>query len=500
MMHCNFASLLVAAFLALPSIAQTDEATFDSASADIQNQLEVAIAELAQLRDRIASETVPMSQKLSALEAELQVVRSEYDSTVRVLDGRTLDLTNLAADIKSRKDEASYLNNLLSEFIRNFEPRLHIAEVQRYGDRIEAARIAPESSNLSPAEVYAEQIKILDLALERLEDAFGGTRFGGTAVDDDGSVLAGQFVLIGPAGVFLSDDGRTGASHPDPRANSLEPSMLSFINPADAEAAQALVRDGAGTFPLDPTLLNARKIEETEETFLEHIQKGGPVMYPIAGMFVAAMLVSILKYFSMLFTPGASKRRIKRLGAAVLANDSETALAEARRIGGPTGRMLADGIEHMDHPKELVEEIMYESVLETKLKLQRLLPLVAIIAAAAPLMGLLGTVTGIINTFKMITVFGTGDPKTLSGGISEALITTKFGLVVAIPSLIIHAFLSRTAKGKIDGMEQAAISFTNVLAILQGNPPEEAVDQEESEEMTPTSAVAEESTQEDGED
>ena len=498
-MHCNFASLLVAAFLALPSIAQSDEVTFDSASADIQNQLEVAIAELAELRDRIASETVPLSRELSALETELQEVRSEYDSTVRLLDGRTLDLTNLAADIKSRNDEASYLNNLLSEFIRNFEPRLHIAEVQRYGDRIEAARIAPESSNLTPAEIYAEQIKILDLALERLEDSFGGTRFGGTAVDDDGSVLAGQFVLIGPAGVFLADDGRTGASHPDPRANSLEPSMLSFINPADAEAAQGLVQDGAGTFPLDPTLLNARKIEETEETFLEHVQKGGPVMYPIAGMFVAAMLVSILKYFSMLFTPGASKRRIKRLGAAVLANDSETALAEARHIGGPTGRMLADGIEHMDHPKELVEEIMYESVLETKLKLQRLLPLVAIIAAAAPLMGLLGTVTGIINTFKMITVFGTGDPKTLSGGISEALITTKFGLVVAIPSLIIHAFLSRTAKGKIDGMEQAAISFTNVLAILQGKPAEEALDQE-SEEIAPTSAAAEESTQEDGED
>ena len=61
----------------------------------------------------------------------------------------------------------------MSEFIRNFEPRLHIAEVQRYGDRIEAARIAPESSNLTPAEIYAEQIKILDLALERLEDSSG---------------------------------------------------------------------------------------------------------------------------------------------------------------------------------------------------------------------------------------------------------------------------------------------------------------------------------------
>ena len=134
-MHCNFASLLVPAFLALPSIAQTDEVSFNSASADIKNQLEVAIAELAELRDRIASETIPMSRKLSALEAELQEVRSEYDSTVRVLDGRTLDLTNLAADIKSRNDEASYLNNLLSEFIRNFEPRLRLEFQVRPGRR-----------------------------------------------------------------------------------------------------------------------------------------------------------------------------------------------------------------------------------------------------------------------------------------------------------------------------------------------------------------------------
>ena len=160
-MHCNFASLLVAAFLAPPPVAQSDEVTFDSASADIQNKLEVAIAELAELRDRIASESVPLSRELSALEAELQEVRSEYDSTVRLLDGRTLDLTNLAADIKSRNDEASYLNNLLSEFIRNFEPRLHIAEVQRYGDRIEAARIAPESSNLTPAEITPNRSRSL---------------------------------------------------------------------------------------------------------------------------------------------------------------------------------------------------------------------------------------------------------------------------------------------------------------------------------------------------
>ena len=82
-------------------------------------------------------------------------------------------------------------------------------------------------------------------------------------------------------------------------------------------------------------------------------------------------------------------------------------------------------------------------------------------AATAPLLGLLGTVTGMINTFNMITVFGTGDPKMLAGGISEALITTKFGLIVAVPALLMHAFASRKAKGVLANMEETTVSFIN---------------------------------------
>ena len=125
--------------------------------------------------------------------------------------------------------------------------------------------------------------------------------------------------------------------------------------------------------------------------------------------------------------------------------------------------MLTKGVSIIDEPRELVEETMYETVLTTRLKLQGFLPFIAICAASAPLLGLLGTVTGIINTFKMITVFGSGDVKSLSGGISEALITTKFGLIVAIPSLLLHAFLSRKAKRIVDQMEKTAVSFTNEL-------------------------------------
>ena len=212
-------------------------------------------------------------------------------------------------------------------------------------------------------------------------------------------------------------------------------------------------------------------MEATQETLLEHIKKGGVVMYPILGLAGAALLVALFKWLGLLFTRNPSQKRIRLLLGAVAGNDGEAAKEHASKVGGPTGKMLSDGVNHLGEPRSLIEEIMYERVLATRLKLQRLLPFIAICAASAPLLGLLGTVTGIINTFKLITVFGSGDVKTLSGGISEALITTEFGLIVAIPSLLLHAFLSRKARGVVDGMEKAAVSFINQIAKNESSRP-----------------------------
>jgi biopolymer transport protein ExbB len=143
--------------------------------------------------------------------------------------------------------------------------------------------------------------------------------------------------------------------------------------------------------------------------------------------------------------------------------DRAKAMELAEAIQGPAKAMLVDAVEHCEESKELVEEVMYERMLEVQPRLERLLPFIAVTAATAPLMGLLGTVTGMINTFKLITVFGTGDAKQLSSGISEALVTTEFGLIVAIPSLIMHALLNRRAQGVMANMERMAVAFVNAL-------------------------------------
>jgi biopolymer transport protein ExbB len=215
---------------------------------------------------------------------------------------------------------------------------------------------------------------------------------------------------------------------------------------------------------MDPTMGNAHKIEATEETFMEHVAKGGAVMYPIFGMAGLALIIAVYKWLSFLFLRRPSKAKVQALLTAVANGDEAEVKVISKKLKGPIGRMLAAGAEHMREPRDLIEEVMYERIMVAKLKLQGLLPFIAICAASAPLLGLLGTVTGIINTFKMITVFGSGDVKSLSGGISEALITTKFGLIVAIPSLLIHAFLSRKSRSIIGSMEASAMALANQIS------------------------------------
>ncbi len=446
---------------------------FDLAKSDLERQLVDSTQELSLLREKIASEKIPLSKKLNDLEAELSRVRQSYQDTTRNLDGRNLDLSNLRRRIKGKKDEALYLSNLLADYMRGFEAKLHIAELKRFEVDIKSVKSAVEDDSVETRRLYMAQIGLVNLSLARLEGARGGEIFAGSAVDEDGVVTHGSFAVLGPIAVFRSDNGRV-VGWSDQKLGSLEPSAMPFANSADTEATANLLVTKAGEIPLDPTMGNAHKIESTEETFLEHVKKGGTVMYPIFGMAGIALLIAVFQWLSFLFLRAPSKKRTQLLFESVAAGDHKGAKEQAAKLRGPVGRMLASGISRLGEPRELIEEVMYESVLRTEAKLQSLLPFLAVCAASAPLLGLLGTVTGIINTFKMITVFGSGDVKSLSGGISEALITTKFGLIVAIPSLLLHAFLSRKAKRVINQMETSAIGLVNHVSSVDVAKPADA--------------------------
>ena len=111
---------------------------------------------------------------------------------------------------------------------------------------------------------------------------------------------------------------------------------------------------------------------------------------------------------------------------------------------------------------------LQEAILKELPRLERFLSTISVLAAVAPLLGLLGTVSGMINTFQAITIHGTGDPRMLSGGISEALITTQLGLLVAVPVLILHHFLERRVDARVGEMEEKSTALTVIMLKHRG--------------------------------
>ncbi|MCA8951197.1 MAG: MotA/TolQ/ExbB proton channel family protein [Planctomycetes bacterium] len=473
---------LVKVLAALPVLASggaltaqqdpVEPSAIQQANTVLQRKYEQALQELSRVRSENADAKLELMTSLRDAESKLLAARREFQDRSRVLETRSLSLTNLEGTIKWLEEDASNVQNILGDYMRNLESRLHIVEKHRFHDVIENARLAAESANLTPAEISARQIAVLDAAIERIEDAAGGVRFQGQALDANGLITDGTFALIGPNALFLGKNGKTVGTI-ERRGESTEPSLTALPTPELEDAARRVVADGVGSMPVDPSLGEATQVAALQETLWEHLEKGGVVMYPMFVLAGAALLIALFKWLHLTFVRLPSQRRLNELYESVSAGDVEGARQEASAVQGPVGRMLEDGVEHMDEPRDLIEEVMFEHVLSTRLRLQSWLPFIAITAAASPLLGLLGTVTGIMNTFALMTVFGTGNAKALSSGISEALITTETGLYIAIPSLLLHAFLARKAKSVIDRMEKSAVAFMNRIGqqnIYVGDP------------------------------
>jgi biopolymer transport protein ExbB len=450
-------SLLGALGLPLRTTAQGVE----SLAAAARTDLRAALDELADLRRQIEAERLPLAQHRTRLEQEVLAARAALERARREEGNQLVLLGVLRTEVNGLSNEVRSLESLLTEYRRSVEARLSVAELNRHRESLRAVAAAEEAPDLAPAEKLARQLDFVGATLERLEALVGGDRFSGQALTPDGVLARGQFLHLGPAAYFTSEDGAV-SGVVEQRLNSAEPHVAA-LTPAQATALREVITRGTGNLPVDPTGGNALRLRATRDPLLVHIAKGGPVMVPILALGGFALAVFLVKWLQIRRVRLAQPQELRAVLAALELGQPAKAERHARAIPGPVGEMLAAAIRHHREPKEYIEEVMYEKMLATRPRLERLVPFLALAAAAAPLLGLLGTVTGMINTFNAITVFGTGDPKTLAGGISEALITTEYGLIVAIPALLLHAGLSRKVKAVLAGMEQTATAFLNGL-------------------------------------
>jgi len=425
------------------------------AAADLQK----AITELSEVRQRLEAERLPMARQISELEQRLIDRKAELAKAQRFQENQLVELNALKADAKRQSDEAKYIDSVLTEYARAFRSRLSFIEEPRYAKMLNDVDNAALSSDLSPADKFTQRAVLLTTALQRAENAQGGELIEGKALDKNGVVNQGKVALIGPVAMFASSSGQA-AGLLQQELNKSDPT-ITHLDKTLEDASRTLATTGKGELVLDPTLGNAFKLFALKENLYDRLKKGGIVMIPLLGLGVAAILLALFKWVQFSRVRLASEADLQKVLKHLENQQQEQALQHARGISGLAGELLATAVAHADEKKEYIEEIMYEKMLGARTKLERGLPFLALAATTGPLLGLLGTVTGMIATFRLISSFGSGDPKMLAAGISEALICTATGMAVAIPALLFHAFLTRRAKGVIGSMEQTAVGFVN---------------------------------------
>ncbi len=193
------------------------------------------------------------------------------------------------------------------------------------------------------------------------------------------------------------------------------------------------------------------------------MKAGGWLMLPIIACSIVALAIVLERFWTL------QKERVtpKYLAARIWQWSKDGKLDENRimqiRKSSPLGRVLASGLINQNYDREVMKESIEETGRHVAYELQRFLNTLGTIAAISPLLGLLGTVIGMIQVFSVITSVGVGDPGELAGGISKALITTAAGLCVAIPSLIFVRYFRRRVDGLVVGMEEEAIKLVEVM-------------------------------------
>ena len=272
-----------------------------------------------------------------------------------------------------------------------------------------------------------EEIEQLWFELQREVSESGKiVRFPQEITRADGEVITTDVVRVGTFNIVF-DGGFLTFSGGSSTVNELQrqPDQARYTNSAGDMVGAS--RGDIVTFGLDGTRGGILALLVESPTIKDRINQGGIVGYCIIGLGIFGLLIAFVRWIAL----SSASRKV----SAQLKSDSAS-------TNNPLGRVLAAYEANQNADTETIELKLSEAALKEMPDLTKGLLFIKVISVVAPLMGLLGTVTGMIKTFQVITLYGAGDPKMMAGGISQALMTTVLGLVVAIPMVLIHTLVS----------------------------------------------------------
>lgn len=196
---------------------------------------------------------------------------------------------------------------------------------------------------------------------------------------------------------------------------------------------------------------------------LEIFQKGGPLMYPILLCSIMAMAIFFERLWTFFRVGQGRDELVREVEQLVMKGRIEEAIVVCQRSDTPLSRILLSALRAHGRSRDQIKTVVEETGSREAAPLERFLGLLGTMATISPLLGLLGTVLGMIRAFTVIATAGTGTPETLGGGISEALITTAAGLSVAIPTILLHKYLTSRLDHMVLKMEESSLHLVDLL-------------------------------------
>jgi len=271
-------------------------------------------------------------------------------------------------------------------------------------------------------------------------------KFPATVVTADGQQTEMDVTRIGvfnaiADGQYLDFDPDTGKL----KELARQPAGRYLSMAADFENAQ----EGFHRFGIDPSRGSIISLLVQTPSWQERIDYGGVIGYLTLALGVIGGILAVVQFIYLLIVGAKVRAQMKRSAAST---------------NNPLGRVMKVYEDNPNVDVETLELKLDEAILKNTGSLERFLTMIKVLAVVAPLLGLLGTVTGMINTFQAITLFGTGDPKLMANGISQALVTTMEGLWVAIPLTFLHALVAGRSRSIINTLEEQAAGIVAVHA------------------------------------
>lgn len=402
-----------------------------------QKEYAYLVAEKKALRQQLADLKRSQKKNLSKVAAEIEARQQIFLSRQNQTDQLNRRIVEASRNVDFAENDSLLLDTTLIQAKESLSKM-----------KIDIDDAAPIGTRLVNAFTSGNEIMLGDAQINETEGRF---------FLPDGKAVSGKVINIGRIAKFGINQNTGGA---------LAPAGNGDFRIWDGESRHTAERLADNLYPETLKVFLFDSIEkgvekQDEKTLGEDIKASGMVGKIIIGLGVIGFLLVAFRIY-VLSRAGSDVQTVSlRVNKEIESGDMDKALQTCKENICSASKVIAATLRNLKRDRDHLEDIISETILNESSNIDRFGSAILVIAAISPLLGLLGTVTGMISTFDIITEFGTGDPKLLSSGISEALLTTMFGLVVAIPLLLAGNLLSSWGRQIKNNLEQAALNMIN---------------------------------------